>query len=273
MACQSPTKPRGKSSDKNVHKTTRNRFNRFRLDYVFHTNILCCRCRFLCKNKLKKKTYMKKKNKWIIRILVVIVAFAFSAILLILAMYDARYGYHYPNSDFVDNGKEEPYARNIPLHEMDFSIYTQYFPDAIAPISFAYNEMVVLPCDVDYYEKKEDTEPALTLAKGTQICVRPDTTPSPMSLTGYGLECWPDYEEEWRYGCPFITENVFYTIEEHQKYYVKTEQLEKVARAWFQENIKYFRYYYTPWDAPKEMTQGIDRELYEAGAFCPDRWK
>lgn len=216
---------------------------------------------------------MKKKIKWSIQVLVIIIILTILALLFILVMYDYRYGYHYPTSDFVDNGKNEPYAQKVPLHEMDFSIYTQYFPDAIAANLSPCTKMVVLPCDVNYYEKKEDTEPALTLTKGTQICVQPDTDPVPMALAGYGLECWPDYEEEWRYGCPFITENVFYTTEGQQKYYVKTAQLEKVAWTWFRDNIKYFRYHYTPWDAPKAMTQIIDRQLYEAGVFCPERWK
>ena len=30
--------------------------------------------------------------------------------------------------NFTDNGKNEPYARQIPLDEMDFQVYDDYFP-------------------------------------------------------------------------------------------------------------------------------------------------
>lgn len=74
---------------------------------------------------------------------------------------------------FRENGKNEPYARGVPLHEMDFSEYWKYFKE-IGDDLMIHNEpeTVVLPCDVEYFLHKEDKTPALVLKKGTEVYIK-----------------------------------------------------------------------------------------------------
>ncbi len=53
-------------------------------------------------------------------------------------------------------------------------------------------------------------------------------------------------------------------------YYVKSSQLEKVAKAFYKENTKQLRndYRFSASYYAKRATQYIDRILYDAGAFC-----
>ena len=86
--------------------------------------------------------------------------------------YDKRCGFEFPVADFLDNGRDEPYSQNEPLHEMDFEMYRKYLPmDALGNSNLEW--MIPLPFDVDYYTSKEDTYPALTLEEGTVICIAP----------------------------------------------------------------------------------------------------
>ena len=121
--------------------------------------------------------------------------------------------------NFTDNGKNEPYARQIPLDEMDFQVYDDYFTKFSTLVQYNYDRKISLPCDVEYYESKEDSEPILTLEKGTKVYVLPDNE---RSIEGYGWCCWPDYEEGWRYGNPFLTIDFTYISEEYPMYYVKS---------------------------------------------------
>lgn len=206
-------------------------------------------------------------------LLVIFAIIAVLAILFCVVLYDYRCGLHFPTRAFEDNRRNEPYSQNIPLHEMDFEVYSRYLPVADALAYADLDTMIVLPCDVDYYTDKEDSVPALTLKKGTEICVTPGKKGFSISLTGYGLECWPDYQEDWRYGCPFITEDTDYIVAEHPMYYVKSSQLEKVAGAFCKANRKLIGRFSTPWDYPRVVTRQIDRYLYSGGVYCPKRWK
>lgn len=79
--------------------------------------------------------------------------------------------------NYIDNGKNEPYAAETPLTDMDFSIYTsQYYSDIISPlVDPDYNKRVTLPCDVEYYQSPGDATPVLTLPKGSDVYVLPGT--------------------------------------------------------------------------------------------------
>lgn len=224
-------------------------------------------------NRSASRSYNEEKIRLLVGIAAVLIVFAALAAVLLIVVYDHRYGYDYPVRDFADNGKMEPYAREIPLHEMDLSVYRKYLPQADAMLSVDMDTMIALPCDVEYYEQKEDAEPVLILKKGMVVNITPGMTGFSFSLKGYGLECWPDYEAEWRYGCPFTTVDDIYVVEENTMYYVKAVQLEKVAEAFYRVNKRLYRYAVTPWDFPEVITQSIDRSLYEHGAFCPERWK
>lgn len=226
---------------------------------------------------------MKKKYNWIQKILITVticLALILTAFLYLLIQYDQRFGYHFPQREFIDNQRNDPYAQGVPLYEMNFWTYLIEYP-ADTAVYTELNKMIVLPCNVDYYERKDDPTPALTLEKGTEICMFPGHSGFTSDLTGYGAVCWPDYEEEWRYGCPFITEDIDYAawdysaayIRIHDMYYVKSSQLEKVVRAFYNANKSTLSKSCAPWAYPKLLTQSIDQFLYLQGAFCPERWK
>lgn len=216
---------------------------------------------------------------------IVSVCAAFSLIVFIVTFilfirYDQKYGYHFPTEEFVPNQKNDPYAQEIPLYEMNFWEYLIDFP-ADALIYVEYNMMLTLPCNIDYYERKEDTTPALTLEKGTIVCLFPGKGYPSKALVGYGMVCWPDYEEEWRYGCPFISEDIPYIVWRYGKnyvraqtmYYVKSEQLEEVAGEFYKQNKDKWDSMFSLRAYRKFATQYIDRILYTDGDFCPERWR
>ena len=134
-------------------------------------------------------------------------------------------------ANFQDNGMDEPYSQGTPLDEMDFRVYEHYLPQAMAVDSqdVTMTSTVILPCDVVYYRSKEDTEPALTLEKGTEVVYdyfyyRGESWRWDYDY-GYGACCWPDYEQEWRYGYPFVTNNFSGDLEDTEMYYVRGKEL------------------------------------------------
>ena len=170
--------------------------------------------------------------------------------------------------NFTDNQRREPYALNVPLEEMDFTVLKKYFPTESTLLLHNYNRKITLPCDVDYYISKEDSKPALTLKKGTAVYVLNTDEENPV---GYGVQCWPDYEKEWRYGYQFLTADFTSIDGEYLSiYYVKSSQLEKVAKAFYKENTKQLQndYRFSASYYAHRTTQYIDRILYDAGVFC-----
>lgn len=192
-------------------------------------------------------------------------------ILLSLIVYVREWYYQQKIMDcFKDNQKEQPYARGIPLNEMsksDFAVYKKYLPISVAFASPDLIENVILPCDVEYYADKTDTEPTLVLSEKVEVYFFPNEN-EPYIPTGYGSSSWPDYDKEWRYAYPFHTELNVKISDESQMYYVKAKQLEAVAREW----------YYTASYKDGRVTNAakyarrivgeIDRSLYYKGAFC-----
>lgn len=93
--------------------------------------------------------------------------------------------------EFEDNGKNEPYSQQIPLEEMDFSVYNQYVNIPKAAIQSNSPKKMELPGDVSYYKSPEDQEPSVVLKKGTVIYIN-----SSLGLeAGYGMRGWPAYQE------------------------------------------------------------------------------
>ena len=171
--------------------------------------------------------------------------------------------------NFQDNGKGEPYSQKIPLSEMDFTPYMEaiFNKMVIAAGAPNYTRKIVLPCDVEYYTDKTDKTPAVTLEKGTTVYVLPSDDPD--FTIGYGMQCWPDYEKGWRYGQPFYKEEFKYGMMSRYGqpwYYVKSNQLEAVAREFCLVNNFYNRRH--PYSPEKAGIEFIDRALYEYGAFC-----
>ena len=82
-----------------------------------------------------------------------------------------------------------------------------------------------LPCDVEYYEHKEDSDPIYVLKKGTPVYI---SSSSNLGY-GYGLCGWPDYDSKWRYTWPFKTEAA--EQNHNTMRYVKEARLERVAEA------------------------------------------
>lgn len=184
---------------------------------------------------------------------------------IFLLMIFADYAYR---RKFIDNQKNESYSLKVPLDQMDFSAYTEYFPNNQVLTDPNYSKCIILPCDVDYFNKKEDDEPVITLKKGTTVYILPNGVTC-FPTIGYGLQCWPDYQSGWRYGHPFFTEDIPYSSEKYPMYYVKTEQLKKVARAFWKANIKELHNYYViSSEFAIEITSYIDRVLYSNGVYC-----
>ncbi len=172
------------------------------------------------------------------------------------------------NGKFISNGKNEPYEQGIPLHEMDFSEYIKYEDFAVAPVIIKNDQVLIeLPFDLHYYTYKTATEPAFTLKKGTQISrdsafVVPNTS---FVTNAYGLQAWPDYDLKWRYGRPFFSTdfNKKDMNDSLLMYYVKTEDLEAVARLFYMPKGNFITF-----SSFKYNTIGhLDKLLYEAGAF------
>jgi len=167
---------------------------------------------------------------------------------------------------FNNNQKGEPYSRNVPLDEMDFEVYAEYFPNIHALIDRNYIKAIQLPCDVDYYLAPEDREPALTIKKGTWVNVIPDNA-NGFPIIGYGLQCWPDYIGGWRYGSPFYLGDVSTNLNRPAMYYVKSSQLEKVAESFYNVNKKQLSPYKVSVFTAKIIGY-IDEILYNNGVFC-----
>ena len=168
---------------------------------------------------------------------------------------------------FVSNLKAEPYFLNIPLDAMNFSIYDDYFCKNQALIDPNYTKHITLPCDIHYYAKKDDTEPVLTLRKGTTVYILPGDTYT-FPTVGYGLQCWPDYENGWRYGHPFLTSDITYDSVTYPMYFVKSAQLEKVAKAFYKANTKQLKSQSSASKFVNNIVGYIDQILYDNGAFC-----
>ena len=199
------------------------------------------------------------KKKWIFFISIVVLFIAILAVQIY-----SEYTY---KRDFVSNHKAEPYFLNIPLDVMDFSIYDDYFCKNQTLVDPNYTKHISLPCDIHYYGKKEDAEPVLTLRKGTTVYILPgDTYMFP--TVGYGLQCWPDYENGWRYGHPFLTSNTTYDSATYPMYYVKTAQLEKVAKAFYKANTKQIKHEMSASKFVNYIVGYIDQILYDNGVFC-----
>ncbi len=139
---------------------------------------------------------------------------------------------------YRQNIKNEPYARGVPLDEMDFSEYWKYFKE-IGDDLMIHNEpeTVVLPCDVEYYRRKGDKKPALVIPMGTEVYIKKNNLSMALQncfyMSGYGVCTWPDYEADWRYGIPFLTKIYsVYEMEFQERYYVKTQPLFEVADAY-----------------------------------------
>lgn len=199
---------------------------------------------------------MKKLWKILLIILVVMVLSRFGWM---------KYEDYLYQKNFTDNQKQEPYSLRIPLEKMDFDVYKDYFTTISAPIEYNYTQSIILPCDVEYYNSKKSQNPILTLKKGTKIYVIEESGNSPI---GYGLVCWPDYENGWRYGSPFLTENVVVDCGDLPMYFVKSKQLKAVAKSFYNANIKIFGRSVTASEFSELYTSYIDRILYDKGVFC-----
>jgi hypothetical protein len=169
--------------------------------------------------------------------------------------------------NFSENERtDQPYKLKTPLHEMDFDEYGYYFKTLTAPVGLDYSisNKTVLPCDVEYYALQDDSEPILTLKKGTEVCISSEKGEIPI---GYGLKCWPDYEKGWRYGYAFLSEDFEDLSENAQKYYVKSKQLEKVAIERYKNNKDVYGIFQTEKEYVQSVTQEIDEVLYFNGAY------
>ena len=189
------------------------------------------------------------------------------AIVLLVAV--QRKEKEYPKSEFEYNKWDEPYSQGVPLDEMNFNAYRDYVELPEALIEFAdFVKEIELPCDVRYYAHKEDSEPIIVLEKGLSVYVIPANRQ--YFGPGYGLECWPDYQKGWRYGQPFAMDESGTSSYDAQKYYVRTSELEAVAKAFYQANSRLYRGQVSAARYALVVTREIDVRLYKSGAFCSE---
>lgn len=180
----------------------------------------------------------------------------------------------YSRRGFKDNGLNEAYSRHVPLNEMNFydEYYTTHFRVATAPLKYFYLSVMELPCDIHYYSSPDDSEPAFTLKKGESALIIHDGAYFDYDDTiGYGLRCWPDYKEGWRYGLPFVSEeqNIQAWQNADKMYYVKTSELEEVAMAYYDDNMEAGASF--DFDSKDDfidwVIRFIDHRLYTEGVF------
>ena len=171
--------------------------------------------------------------------------------------------------NFIDNGKVEPYSQNIPLHEMDLTVYNDYVNLPTTLPGYENQKLtVILPCDIHYYALKTDAEPTLTLKAGTEVYIRNE---SGKYLSGYGFTSWPDYEMGWRYAYPFQTETFKALDTEAPMYYVRMDQLEEVVEEIYRIKDGYnIRSNLSKREVIKSSTLYIDELLYVYGAYCSE---
>lgn len=206
---------------------------------------------------------MRKK---ICRLLLLVVIVLFAAAIFAVTQ---RKQYQYPKSGFEYNRWEEPYAQGVPLDEMNFNVYRNYVELPVALIDFVeFVREVELPCDVRYYAHKEDSNPIIVLEKGSSVYVIP--ADKQYFEPGYGLECWPDYQKGWRYGQPFAADESETSSYDVQKYYVRTSELEAVAKAFYRANSRLYRGQVSDSQYALVVTREIDVLLYKNGAFCSE---
>lgn len=207
---------------------------------------------------------MKKASKLVLGIVVLL------SVTTLIVCFVGTQRKEYPKSEFEYNKWDEPYSQGIPLDEMNFNIYRNYVALPVALIDFVeFVREVKLPCDVRYYAHKEDSEPIIVLEKGLSVYVIPANRQY-FGPPGYGLECWPDYQKGWRYGQPFVTDESETSSYDAQKYYVKTSELEAVAKAFYQANSRLYRGQVSASRYALVVTREIDVLLYKNGAFCSE---
>ena len=199
----------------------------------------------------------------------VILVCAATAAFLAVVLLAAAQRREYPRSEFEYNRWNEPYSQGVPLDEMNFNIYRNYVELPVALIDFVeFVKEVELPCDVRYYAHKEDSEPIIVLEKGLSVYVIPANRQ--YFGPGYGLECWPDYQKGWRYGQPFVTDESETSSYDAQKYYVRTSELEAVAKVFYRANSRWYRGQVSASRYALVVTREIDVQLYKNGAFCSE---
>lgn len=145
---------------------------------------------------------------------------------------------------------EDFYHEEVPLPDIPWYLLKNYAGANGVTAGGYYAEplpsnRMVLPIDVHYYSSPDASgEPALTVAKGTEVAVyfgELGHGETDYVEAGYGFCCFPDYEKGWRYGIPFTAEDLSQNVsvdweENATRYYVQTSELDEVARVYVEEN-------------------------------------
>lgn len=165
---------------------------------------------------------------------------------------------------------ESPYLLRVSMEEMDLSGYSPYFSIPVTAIAIPVENRLVLPKTISYYTA-ENGEKRLTaeIEKGTEVYWIPEPELNGF-YTGYGLRGYPTYEKGWRYVRPF---QVAGQAADPRYYYVRTSDLEAVARAAFSGPAAKARRTSRLSSAKASFlyTRFIDQIFYGQGVFCsPD---
>lgn len=175
------------------------------------------------------------------------------------------------------------YDEKTPLSQVEPQEMKKLLPQAVAAIGYEQPEdarLFALPEDLHYYDKADASgEPAVTIPKGTVVALYGDPMGWIGMEGGYGLACYPDYQQGWRYGQMLVAEtgdyDAFYNAwQKSPSYYVQTKDLETIAAAFYdlhKEDVGYIGNYNGKEDFVFKIVRQIDQNLYDTGYFLsPD---
>lgn len=196
----------------------------------------------------------------------------------ICRMGHALYHNNQLHTQFSETENISPYQQEVPIEEIDLTVYNDYFPQVFALIDLNLTSNLETPVTLRYYTEipTKDTAAAFEIAKGTTIIAIPEwSTGSQLHDLGYGYTSYPTYERGWRYVRPFLTAGGEVNVESKQYYYVKLGSLESVLGKVIAENKSLQSAGHIKWRSiltGKHTTaRYIDNTLYQHGVYLsPD---
>ncbi|QUI22742.1 hypothetical protein HZI73_10765 [Vallitalea pronyensis] len=176
-------------------------------------------------------------------------------------------------NEFTQKEDTYPYAEAIEKGDIDFNKISNLFTDNVAMLGTNYQESIISPITVSYYENINDETPVYIIEEGDLIRFKiGDKTRS--GLTYCGNESIPTNDLGWRIAKPFLADGKE-TINEFL--YVKLDNLVDISCEWLKENPTAMNTLQrsmleqgilpTKYNAGKYILLFIDRKLYSEGVF------
>lgn len=193
----------------------------------------------------------------------------------------ASVGLHgYTNAEleksFKPDEKAYPYEQAVIEQDVDLEEILKLLPKATAAMDYNWSDTITAPVSISYYKDIHDRTPVYTVEQGETIYCKPFE----INTICRGIESLPTDVRGWRLGRPFAVEGKPLNEE---LLYVKHSDLQKVARAWMEENdiMDWMRQSAkdilpkgklpTKQEAVNAYTLSVDRILYTEGVYIsPD---